>query len=118
MQGVLDAKGRNSLSKIIFYCFIPALTFTKLAASVDLANMVRWWYLPVNVLLRSAHYLENLLEIASCTFAFTLHYCALVNTFFIHNVCHAAFLLAWASDGSVPICSRLPNSCGHMSFAP
>ncbi|EIE27197.1 auxin efflux carrier [Coccomyxa subellipsoidea C-169] len=49
--GVLDAKGRNSLSKCIFYCFIPSLTFTKLAASVDLTNMGRWWFLPVNVLL-------------------------------------------------------------------
>ena len=55
MQGVLDAKGRNSLSKCIFYCFIPSLTFTKLAASVDLTNMGRWWFLPVNVLLRCAH---------------------------------------------------------------
>ncbi|CAL8462850.1 g2384 [Coccomyxa elongata] len=49
--GVLDVKGRNSLSRVIFYVFIPSLTFTKLAASVDLANMGRWWFLPVNVLL-------------------------------------------------------------------
>lgn len=54
MQGVLDVKGRNSLSRVVFYCFIPSLTFTKLAASVDLANMGRWWFLPVNVLLRCA----------------------------------------------------------------
>ena len=55
MQGVLDPKGRTSLSRVIFYVFIPSLTFTKLAASVDLANMGRWWFLPVNVLLRCMH---------------------------------------------------------------
>ena len=51
-QGVLDARGRQVLSRIIFYVFIPSLTFTKLAASVDLHNMSRWWILPVNVLIR------------------------------------------------------------------
>lgn len=34
-----------------FYCFIPALTFTKLATAVDLHNIKQWWFLPVNVLL-------------------------------------------------------------------
>ena len=51
-QGVLDARGRQSLSRLIFYVFIPSLTFTKLGASVDLHNMSRWWILPVNVLIR------------------------------------------------------------------
>jgi hypothetical protein len=53
-QGVLDARGRQSLSRIIFYVFIPSLTFTKLGASVDLHNMSRWWILPVNILIRCA----------------------------------------------------------------
>lgn len=52
-QGVLDGRGRQSLSRCIFYVFIPSLTFTKLGASVDLHNMSRWWILPVNVLIRS-----------------------------------------------------------------
>ncbi|CAL5223347.1 g5851 [Coccomyxa viridis] len=48
-QGVLDGRGTQSLSRLIFYVFIPSLTFTKLGASVDLHNMGRWWILPVNV---------------------------------------------------------------------
>ena len=51
-QGVLDGRGRQALSRCIFYVFIPSLTFTKLGASVDLHNMSRWWILPVNVLIR------------------------------------------------------------------
>ena len=50
-QGILDAKGRKTLSAANFYCFIPALTFTKLATAVDLHNIRQWWFLPVNVLL-------------------------------------------------------------------
>ena len=50
-QGLLDAKGRKSLSSVVFYCFTPALTFTKLAVAVDLHNIRAWWFLPVNVLL-------------------------------------------------------------------
>ena len=52
MQGVLDAKGRNSLSRVNFYVFIPSLTFSKLAASVDLSNLGRWWFLPANIFIR------------------------------------------------------------------
>ncbi|KAK9839803.1 hypothetical protein WJX81_002851 [Elliptochloris bilobata] len=49
--GILDARGRKTLSSINFYCFIPALTYTKLATAVDLHNIHQWWFLPVNVLL-------------------------------------------------------------------
>ena len=52
LQGVLDAKGRNSLSRVVFYVFVPSLTFSKLAASVDLHNISRWWFLPVNIFIR------------------------------------------------------------------
>jgi predicted permease len=52
IQGVLDARGRNSLSRVNFYVFIPSLTFSKLAASVDLTNIGRWWFLPVNIFIR------------------------------------------------------------------
>lgn len=69
MQGVLDARGRQSLSRLIFYVFIPSLTFIKLGASVDLHNMSRWWILPVNVLIRYAEIALKCLIKACCTSA-------------------------------------------------
>ena len=40
------------LSNLVFRVFVPALTFSKLAASVDLRNIGRWWFLPVNIAIR------------------------------------------------------------------
>eukprot|EP00884_Botryococcus_braunii_P000591 jgi/Botrbrau1/10532/Bobra.7_1s0013.1 len=48
-KGTLDATGRHTLSQLIFWIFVPCLTFTKLARSVDLANLTTWWYLPFNI---------------------------------------------------------------------
>lgn len=42
-QGVIDARGRQTLSQLIFWIFVPALIFTKLAGSVNLSNLKIWW---------------------------------------------------------------------------
>ena len=52
LQGILNQKARQHLSQLVFYLFVPALSFTKLGASVDLRQISRWWPLPVNTALR------------------------------------------------------------------
>ncbi|VVA94886.1 unnamed protein product [Arabis nemorensis] len=39
------------LSKLVFALFLPCLIFTELGESITLENIVRWWFIPVNVLL-------------------------------------------------------------------
>ena len=52
LQDILNQKARQHLSQLVFYLFVPALSFTKLGASVDLRQIGRWWPLPVNTALR------------------------------------------------------------------
>ena len=51
-QGILHGQARQHLGQLVFYIFVPCLTFTKLASSVDLNNLAIWWPLPVNTALR------------------------------------------------------------------
>lgn len=51
-QGILHGQARQHLGQLVFYIFVPCLTFTKLASSVDLNNLKIWWPLPVNTALR------------------------------------------------------------------
>ncbi|CAN8235614.1 unnamed protein product [Cochlearia groenlandica] len=39
------------LSKLVFALFLPCLIFTELGESITFDNIVRWWFIPVNVLL-------------------------------------------------------------------
>ncbi|KAL6010929.1 Protein PIN-LIKES 2 [Asimina triloba] len=39
------------LSKIVFVLFLPCLIFTHLGESINLQNVLLWWFVPVNVLL-------------------------------------------------------------------
>ncbi|KAL0019914.1 hypothetical protein WJX77_007779 [Trebouxia sp. C0004] len=50
-QGVLHGQARQHLGQLVFFIFVPCLTFTKLASSVDLNNLAIWWPLPVNTAL-------------------------------------------------------------------
>lgn len=52
LQGTLHGQARQHLGQLVFYIFVPCLTFTKLASSVDLNNLTIWWPLPVNTALR------------------------------------------------------------------
>ena len=54
LQGVLHGQARQHLGQLVFSIFVPCLTFTKLASSVDLNNLAIWWPLPVNTALRYA----------------------------------------------------------------
>eukprot|EP00928_Gymnodinium_smaydae_P000614 TRINITY_DN10235_c0_g1_i1.p1 TRINITY_DN10235_c0_g1~~TRINITY_DN10235_c0_g1_i1.p1 ORF type:complete len:417 (-),score=34.21 TRINITY_DN10235_c0_g1_i1:279-1529(-) len=51
--GILDAKMRQNLAKLSVVLFIPCLTFVKLADAVTAQNLLKWWYIPVNVLLNN-----------------------------------------------------------------
>ncbi|CAM0885746.1 unnamed protein product [Alopecurus aequalis] len=42
------------LSKLVFALFLPCLIFVHLGESVTLANVMDWWFIPVNVLLSTA----------------------------------------------------------------
>ncbi|XP_010528906.1 PREDICTED: protein PIN-LIKES 2 [Tarenaya hassleriana] len=42
------------LSKLVFVLFLPCLIFTELGESITLENFVRWWFIPVNVLISTA----------------------------------------------------------------
>ncbi|XP_048231095.1 protein PIN-LIKES 2 isoform X4 [Ricinus communis] len=44
----------NTLSKLVFVLFLPCLIFTHLGPPITLHNIVRWWFIPVNVLLSTA----------------------------------------------------------------
>ncbi|KAL3144526.1 hypothetical protein ABBQ32_004260 [Trebouxia sp. C0010 RCD-2024] len=50
-KGILHGEARQHLGQLVFYVFVPCLTFTKLASSVDLKNLAVWWPLPVNTAL-------------------------------------------------------------------
>ncbi|GAB2300052.1 Protein PIN-LIKES 2 [Dionaea muscipula] len=39
------------LSKLVFALFLPCLIFTHLGQSITLKNFIRWWFIPVNVLI-------------------------------------------------------------------
>lgn len=39
------------LSKLVFALFLPCLIFTELGESITAENFVRWWFIPVNVLI-------------------------------------------------------------------
>jgi Membrane transport protein len=57
-QDVLTVGNRQLLSKLIFYVFVPSLSFTFIGKSVNLENLGSWWPLPINVLLRCNTYLS------------------------------------------------------------
>ncbi|KAJ6926507.1 protein PIN-LIKES 2-like [Populus alba x Populus x berolinensis] len=42
------------LSKLVFALFLPCLIFTQLGPSISLENIVRWWFIPVNVIISTA----------------------------------------------------------------
>ncbi|GMH27428.1 hypothetical protein Nepgr_029271 [Nepenthes gracilis] len=39
------------LSKLVFALFLPCLIFIHLGQSITIENVIRWWYIPVNVLI-------------------------------------------------------------------
>ncbi|XP_058009307.1 protein PIN-LIKES 2-like isoform X2 [Hevea brasiliensis] len=41
----------KQLSKLVFVLFLPCLIFTDLGPSITLYKIVRWWFIPVNVII-------------------------------------------------------------------
>ncbi|KAG0602113.1 hypothetical protein M758_11G161500 [Ceratodon purpureus] len=48
---IITPSATRLLSKLVFALFLPCLIFTELGESMTLANMLKWWFIPVNVLL-------------------------------------------------------------------
>ncbi|KAL3640406.1 Protein PIN-LIKES 2 [Castilleja foliolosa] len=42
------------LSKLVFALFLPCLIFVDLGETITLKNLIRWWFVPVNVILSTA----------------------------------------------------------------
>lgn len=50
-MGILPQDARKHLNKLVFAVFTPALVFCNLVQAVTPANIIAWWYLPVNVII-------------------------------------------------------------------
>ncbi|KAJ1693676.1 hypothetical protein LUZ63_010374 [Rhynchospora breviuscula] len=46
---ILSPEARKHVNKIVFAVFVPALSFTCLAESVTLKDLISWWFMPVNL---------------------------------------------------------------------
>ncbi|XP_023767395.1 protein PIN-LIKES 7 [Lactuca sativa] len=46
---VLSGDARKSLNKIVFVAFTPSLIFASLAKTVNLEDIISWWFMPVNI---------------------------------------------------------------------
>ncbi|KAL1207206.1 Protein PIN-LIKES 5 [Cardamine amara subsp. amara] len=42
-------EARNSMNKVVFVLFAPALMFANLAQTVTLEDIISWWFMPVNM---------------------------------------------------------------------
>ena len=52
LQGVLNEQGCAVVSRLIYYVYIPALTFSKLAQAVTLSSIAHLWPLLANMTIR------------------------------------------------------------------
>ena len=52
--GVISAEAMASLSRLIFYVFLPSLIFVSLGERVTAAKLGEWWFLLVNILINVA----------------------------------------------------------------
>lgn len=48
---IITPSATRLLSKLVFALFLPCLIFTELGASMSFSNMLKWWFIPVNVLI-------------------------------------------------------------------
>ncbi|KAJ7540542.1 hypothetical protein O6H91_10G020400 [Diphasiastrum complanatum] len=46
-----ESSSRKGLSKLVFSLFLPCLIFTQLGSAVTLGKMIRWWFVPVNIVI-------------------------------------------------------------------
>ncbi|XP_062194195.1 protein PIN-LIKES 7-like [Phragmites australis] len=48
-SNVLTTSARRDMNKVIFTVFTPSLVFATLAKTVTLADVISWWFMPVNI---------------------------------------------------------------------
>lgn len=48
-SNVLTTSARRDMNKVVFTVFTPSLMFASLAKTVTLADVVSWWFMPVNI---------------------------------------------------------------------
>ncbi|CAN8271264.1 unnamed protein product [Cochlearia groenlandica] len=46
---LFPVESRNSMNKVVFVLFAPALMFANLAQTVTLQDIISWWFMPVNM---------------------------------------------------------------------
>ncbi|XP_078156074.1 protein PIN-LIKES 7-like [Carex rostrata] len=46
---ILPPESRKHINKIVFVLFVPDISFTCLAESVTLKDLISWWFMPVNL---------------------------------------------------------------------
>ncbi|KAI3462581.1 hypothetical protein Pfo_019244 [Paulownia fortunei] len=108
------------LSKLVFALFLPCLIFIHLGETITLKNFIRWWFIPVNVILSTAiGVLLGLLVAKICKppqeyIRFTVIMTAFGNTGNLHlaivgSVCHSA------DNPFGPACHK--TGTAYVSFA-
>ncbi|CAD6218207.1 unnamed protein product [Miscanthus lutarioriparius] len=48
-SNVLTTSARRDMNKVVFTVFTPCLMFASLAKTVTLADVISWWFMPVNI---------------------------------------------------------------------
>lgn len=48
---ILPANGRKLLNGLVFSLLLPCLIFSQLGQAITFENMIRWWFIPFNVVL-------------------------------------------------------------------
>jgi hypothetical protein len=48
-SNVLTTSARRDMNKVVFTVFTPCLMFSNLAKTVTLADVISWWFMPVNI---------------------------------------------------------------------
>ena len=124
---MLHGQARQHLGQLVFFIFVPCLTFTKLASSVDLNNLAIWWPLPVNTALRyislyAMHLTFRLCALNACAQAMTSLNCI---DFVLKAVQYSHGSVDWLADGhgdqatkGVADACHCSNRTRSVKFAP
>uniref|UniRef100_A0A6V7QRR0 Protein PIN-LIKES 6 n=1 Tax=Ananas comosus var. bracteatus TaxID=296719 RepID=A0A6V7QRR0_ANACO len=118
---VLPANGRKLLNGLVFSLLLPCLIFSDLGRAVTLQNLVRWWFLPVNVIMATISGSLIGLIVASIIrppypyFKFTIIHIGIGNTGNVPLVLIAALCRDQSNPfGDTAMCSQQGNA--YISF--
>ncbi|XP_020113855.1 protein PIN-LIKES 6-like [Ananas comosus] len=118
---VLPANGRKLLNGLVFSLLLPCLIFSDLGRAVTLQNLLRWWFLPVNVIMATISGSLIGLIVASIIrppypyFKFTIIHIGIGNTGNVPLVLIAALCRDQSNPfGDTAMCSQQGNA--YISF--